>query len=278
MGVKVGPQVYQRMFSHCIRHLPSSLRAYIDDLLVGTPPSKASRGKGKLLDSCALVQEATTEHYELVRKPFGCPADEHLPLKEEKCHLFCSMVKYGCHILHQGRRSLTPEKVAAVRDWTEAMIRTPKQMKGVLGVCNSYSIYIPQYASLAALLMDSLKEKYKRAPEGSKCKVPKDRNLIEWTDIMRQSLAKIKEALWEKCALYIPNDTDEYAIQIDASDFGIGGVLGQQLPDSSWAPCAFYSKTSKARSGMVPRAKTWALPDKGRGLCGRERPTHWSPA
>ena len=29
-----------------------------------------------------------------------------------------------------------PEKVAAFCDWTEAMNRTPKQMKGLLGVCN----------------------------------------------------------------------------------------------------------------------------------------------
>ena len=70
MGVKVGPQVYQRMVTHCIRHLPPSVRAYIDDLLVGTPPSKASRGKGKLLDSCALDEEAITEHYGLIRKFF----------------------------------------------------------------------------------------------------------------------------------------------------------------------------------------------------------------
>ena len=70
MVVKVGPQFYQRMVTHCIRHLPPSVRAYIDDLLVDTPPSKASRGEGKLLDSCALDEEAITEHYELVRQLF----------------------------------------------------------------------------------------------------------------------------------------------------------------------------------------------------------------
>ena len=75
--------------------------------------------------------------------------------------------------------------------------------------------------------MDSLKGKYERAPEGGKCKVPKDRNFIEWTETMRQSFAKIKEALCEKCALYIPNDTGEYSIHTDASDFGIGGVCAE---------------------------------------------------
>ena len=64
---------------------------------------------------------------------------------------------------------------------------------------------------------------------------------------MRQSFSKIKEALFEKCALYIPNDTWEYAIHTDASDFGIGGVLEKPLPDGSWASCAFYSKKLEGR-------------------------------
>ena len=110
MGVKVGPQVYQRMVTHCIRHLPPSVRAYIDDLLVGTPPSKASRGKGKLLDSCALDEEAITEHYELVRKLFRCLADHHLQVKEEKCHLFCQRVKYCGHILTRDGDPPPPRK------------------------------------------------------------------------------------------------------------------------------------------------------------------------
>ena len=89
------------------------------------------------------------------------------------------------------------------------MIHTPRPMKGILGVCNWYSINKPQYGSLAAPLMGSLKGKYERAPEGGESKVPNDRNFIEWTEIVRQSFAKIKEALCEKCALYIRNDTDE---------------------------------------------------------------------
>ena len=48
IGVKVGPQIHQRMVTNGIRHLPPSIRAYIDDLLVGTPPSRASMGKGKV--------------------------------------------------------------------------------------------------------------------------------------------------------------------------------------------------------------------------------------
>ena len=56
MGVKVRPQVCQRMVTHCIRHLPPSARAYVDYVLVGTPPSKASRVKHQLLDRFASMK------------------------------------------------------------------------------------------------------------------------------------------------------------------------------------------------------------------------------
>ena len=140
-----------------------------------------------------------------------------------------------CTALRGSPRSSAREKVVAVRAWAKAMTRTPKEMKGFLEVFHWYSIYIPQYALLAAALMASLRGKYERAPEGGKCKVCTDRSSIEWTEIMEQIFAKIKEALCEKCALYIPNDTGQYAIHVGASDFGIGGVLEQLLRDGSWA-------------------------------------------
>ena len=43
MGVKVGPQLCPTIVTRCIRHLPPAVRAYIDDLLVGTPPSVGNR-------------------------------------------------------------------------------------------------------------------------------------------------------------------------------------------------------------------------------------------
>ena len=61
--------------------------------------------------------------------------------------------------------------------------------------------------------------------------------------------------------LYIPNDSDEYAVHTDVSDFGIGGVLEQQLPDGSWAPCAFYSKKLEGQIWYCPEGEalgfTW---------------------
>ena len=70
--------------------------------------------------------------------------------------------------------------------------------------------------------------------------------------------------------MYIPNDTGEYAIHTDASEFGIGSVLEQQLPDGSWAPCAFYSKNLEGQIRYGPegealgftRQRAWSVREK----------------
>ena len=91
-----------------------------------------------------------------MRELFEFLNEGHLQVKEEKYFLFYTQVKYVGHILHEGKRSPASGKVAAVREWSKDMIRTPKQTKSFLGVCNWYLIDIPNYASLAALLMNSL--------------------------------------------------------------------------------------------------------------------------
>ena len=72
--------------------------------------------------------------------------------------------------------------MAAIKEWSEAKISTQKQMKGFLGVCNWYSIYITNYAGLTAPLMDSLHGKYSHVAgkEGSmgKCVVKREDNHI----------------------------------------------------------------------------------------------------
>ena len=72
-----------------------------------------------------------------------------------------------------------------MREWSEDMIRTPKQMKSFLGICNWYSIYNPNYASLVAPLMDSLAGKYKYNPDKRTTEVSAHKQTISWTDLMR---------------------------------------------------------------------------------------------
>ena len=146
------------------------------------------------------------ERYKLVRELFEVLKEYHLQVKKENGFLFYTQVKYVGHILHEGQRSPAPGKVAAVREWSKDMIRTPKQMKSFLGICNRYSIHIPNYSSLAAPLMDSLAGKYKYDPHKRTSKISVHKQTISWTDLMCDNFEKIKTSLCEAWSLYIPSD------------------------------------------------------------------------
>ena len=122
VGVKVRPQAFQRLVSWCVGRLKPHIRAYIDDILLGTRPTCS--GKGKLLDSQGIM-----EHFELVRELFEVLKQCNVQVEKEKCFLFYTQVKWVGHISHEGRRSPAPGKVPALRKWSEDMIQTPKQMK-----------------------------------------------------------------------------------------------------------------------------------------------------
>ena len=163
-----------------------------------------------------------------MRELFEVFTECHLHVTKEKCFLFYTQVKYMGHMLHEGQHSPAPGKVAAVRYWSEDMIRTPKQMKSLLGICNWYSIYILNYVSLAEPLMDSLAGKYEYDPEKGTSKVPAHKQTIRWTDLMRENFETIKTSLCEACSLYIPSDQGEFAIHTDAWDHSIGAVVEQK--------------------------------------------------
>ena len=129
-----------------------------------------------------------------------------------------------------------------MRESSEDMIRTPKQMKSFLGICNWYSIYIPNYVSLAVPLMGSLAGTYTYHPDKRTSKVPAHKQTISWTALMRENFEKIKTSLFEACSLYIPTDQGELAIHTDASDHGIRAVLEQRDDQGNWRPCAFFSR------------------------------------
>ena len=107
-------------------------------------------------------------HFQEARKVFLALAKAGLTVKPAECHLFMKHVKYIGHILSKRCRYPDPQKTAALASWKPDDIKTPKAPKGFLGLANWYSIYIRDYTTHAAPLMDALKGKYRyEAPDPS---------------------------------------------------------------------------------------------------------------
>ena len=85
MGVKVGPQAFHRLVSWCVGRLKPHIRAYIDDILVGTRPTCS--GKEKLLDSAQTQQAGVRQQQPQAKQvPTGKPAPQQQKPAQQVTH------------------------------------------------------------------------------------------------------------------------------------------------------------------------------------------------
>ena len=162
MGVTVGPEAFQRMLAYCLKGCPDS-RPYIDDVSTGTGKEYACQGQVShhrhiqhIMKDPDKRQEFLQDHYDALHHLFTNLAKAKLYVKPEKCHLFQLQVHYCGLILREGRRCQSPAKTEVVHKMDHPTIKTPKALKGFLGLANWYSIYIPKYVTHAAPLIDAL--------------------------------------------------------------------------------------------------------------------------
>ena len=302
----MGPQVFQRMVAHVLRGCRPASSPYMDDVLTGTGkrPPPLSSGKGQVRDSQAYEEasqqtpelldmpddederKACIEHHlQEARKVFLGLAKAGLTVKPAKCHLFMKQVKYIGHILSKGCRYPDPQKAAALASWKADDIKTPKALKGFLGLANWYSIYIKDYATHAAPSMDAIKGKYQyEAPDHSskgklddngkpirrkKVKLTPKELRIEWTEDMRKGFEQPKLAMVDSCVLYLPSPESRWAIETDASDVAICGVSKQQQSDGTWQIVAYFSRKLQGSKGSKGKKQLGQL-----GWTHREKETY----
>ena len=124
--------------------------------------------------------------------------------------------------------------------------KTVADLQRLLGMTNYSRIYIPKYAEIVQPLYDlmNLKEvpAYQRkrsngAVDGKKV------NLI-WNEKSLDALERLKEAMCSDLVLALPRFEYGFTVTTDASDFGYGGVLEQEIEDEKRI-IAYFSRSVK---------------------------------
>ena len=64
-----------------------------------------------------------------------------------------------------------------------------------------------------------------------------------WGEMQQQAFEGLKNQIANKIVLAIPSDEGQFRIEVDASDFAMGGILSQQQKEGIWHPIAFISKS-----------------------------------
>lgn len=169
-------------------------------------------------DDILIYSSSLEDHLVHLELVLDCLLTNLFYVKLSKC-LFCQdSIDYLGHIVSSQGVHTDPSKLEAMENWP--IPKTMKQLRGFLGLTGYYRRFIANYASIASPLTDLL------------C-----HEAFEWTAAANSSFLALKAAMMAAPVLRLPNFSQEFIIETDASNLGIGAVLMQK-----GRPIAFFSK------------------------------------
>jgi len=207
-GLTNSPATFQAMMNELLRDLINTgkVAVFIDNLIVGT--------------------ESEEGHNELVAELIKKLEENDLYVKPEKCKWKVKKVGFLGVVIGLEGIKMEEEKVKGVLEWP-----TPKSVKDVqkfLGLANYYHWFIEEFAMVARPLHNLVKKDKK----------------WEWTEKEKKAFKELKERFTKELVLAAPDIDKKMRMEVDASDYAMGGVLSIECRDGLWRPVAFLSKSS----------------------------------
>ena len=117
------------------------------------------------------------------------------------------------------------EKVKRVLKWL--MLKCIKDVQKFLGLVNYYHRFIERFATVARPLHDLVKKDKK----------------WDWTERQEKAFKKLKEWFIKEPVLAAPDIDKQMRMEVDTSDYVMGGVLLMECEDGLWRPVTFLSKS-----------------------------------
>jgi len=111
--------------------------------------------------------------------------------------------------------------------------KTVKQLRAFLGLASFYRKYVPNFAVIATPLTDATKK-------GSPHEIP-------WNDAREKSFQELKKRISSPPILRLPDVSQPFILQTDASHLRIGAVLLQEDSAGEKRPIAFASRKLQPR-------------------------------
>jgi hypothetical protein len=197
-------------------------------------------------DDILIYSSSWSEHLQHVRVVLTTLRQHQLAVKQSKCVFGSRSVAYLGHVISAGGVSMDPAKVDAVQAWPTP--RTPRALRGFLGLAGYYRKFIRDYGSIAGPLTQLLKKE-----------------AFVWSPEATAAFSTLKQVLTTAPVLQLPNFDKLFIVNYDASGTGFGAVLHQEA-----GPIAFYSRPVASQ-----HAKLAAYERELIGLVKAVR--HWRP-
>lgn len=199
-GLSNAPATWQRIIDNVLgEDLKPFVWVYLDDIVVTAPDFPS--------------------HLRLLTTVLERLRGAGMVASAEKCKFCRSELKYLGYIIDgQGLRT-DPEKV-------QAMVNIPpptnaKEVRSFLGMVSWYRRFVEGFSSIATPLTELTKKNFK----------------FVWTPECDAAFTRLKECLISPPVLARPDFTLPFTLQVDASGYGLGGVLTQRFPDGEKVIC-----------------------------------------
>ena len=100
------------------------------------------------------------------------------------------------------------EKIRAIRDWPTP--KTVRELKGFLGLCTYYRRYVKGFSQFSTPLTDLTKK-----------------GAFTWTELAQKTFEEMKVIMSSCSVLALPDFSQPFVVECDASWEGLGAVLMQ---------------------------------------------------
>ncbi|XP_074383423.1 putative mitochondrial protein AtMg00860 [Apium graveolens] len=179
-------------------------------------------------DDILVYSRTWADHLNHLRMVFSVLQQNELFLKESKCSLAQSKISYLGHIISAEGVMADAEKIEAMTQWPKPT--TIRALRGFLGLTGYYRKFVHNYGLIATPLTNMLRK-----------------NSFTWTRESMAAFEHLKRAMTTTPVLALPNFENDFSVECDASDYGMGVVLQQE-----GGPIAFYSKPMAQRHIKLP--------------------------
>ena len=211
MGLKGAGSYFQHhMTNTVLRDLVQKIcEVYLDDIIVF---AKSPQELNKRLEE--VFQRL---------KLFG------ITLNPAKVRIGMEAVEYVGHLLDKEELSFSQEKKESVLNFRKP--ETASQMKSFLGLISQFRDHVPEFGTLAAPLHGMIPDYKKNS------KVP-----LKWTLALEESFYTLQRNVAGCQQLFFIDDSSPVFLHTDASNYGIGAYLFQEV-DGIRHPISFISRT-----------------------------------